>query len=137
MLFAMSEQRDLPRVFEKTHAKFKTPYVAILATAAVILILTIQSSFLTAVAIATITRLLVYVTTCVALPLFRRRGDVSPAQFSAPLGIGCAIISVALIFWLLTNVDFAKEGLAILIAAVVGFLIYFVYRQTTSEISEK
>ncbi|NOT46383.1 MAG: amino acid permease, partial [Acidobacteria bacterium] len=27
MLFAMSEQRDLPTIFEKTHAKFKTPYV--------------------------------------------------------------------------------------------------------------
>ncbi len=129
MLFAMSEQRDLPNVFEKTHSKFKTPYVAILATAVVILILTIQSSFLTAVAIATITRLLVYATTCLALPIFRRREQLpKPAPFAAPLGVVAAILSLLLIIWLLTNVDFAKEGLPIIAIAVIGLVIYLAYR---------
>lgn len=128
MLFAMSEQRDLPAVFERTHERFKTPYVAIIATAIVILILTIQSSFLTAVAIATITRLLVYATTCLALPIFRRRKDVPAAPFSVPLGIGTAVLSILLIIWLLTNVDFAKEGLAILVAAVIGLIIFAGFR---------
>ena len=128
LLFAMSEQRDLPAVFERTHPRFKTPYVAIIATAVVILILTIQSSFLTAVAIATITRLLVYATTCLALPILRRRDDLPPAPFTVPLGIGAALLSVALIIWLLTNVDFVKEGIAILIAAVVGFVLFAGYR---------
>lgn len=129
MLFAMSEQRDLPAVFERTHEKYKTPYVAIIATAIVILILTIQSSFLTAVAIATITRLLVYATTCLALPLFRHRKDMpQPAPFSVPLGILAAILSIGLIVWLLTNVDFAKEGIAILVAAVVGLVFYSGFR---------
>lgn len=125
MLFAMSEQRDLPAVFEKTHAKFKTPYIAILATAVVILILTIQSSFLTAVAIATITRLLVYATTCLALPVFRNRENLEqPAPFAVPLGAVAAVFSIGLIVWLLTQVDFAKEGLAILIAAMLGLVIF-------------
>lgn len=128
MLFAMSEQRDLPAVFERTHERFKTPYVAIIATAIVILILTIQSSFLTAVAIATITRLLVYATTCLALPIFRSRKDIPTAPFSVPLGIGAAVLSILLIIWLLTNVDFAKEGLAILVAAVIGLIIFACFR---------
>ncbi len=125
MLFAMSEQRDLPAVFEKTHAKFKTPYVAIIATSVVILILTIQSSFLTAVAIATITRLVVYATTCLALPVFRRRPNMpQPSPFAAPLGVAASVMSLVLIVWLLTQVDFAKEGLAILIAAILGLVIF-------------
>lgn len=128
MLFAMSEQRDLPSVFERTHERFKTPYVAIIATAIVILVLTIQSSFLTAVAIATITRLMVYATTCLALPIFRSRKDMAAAPFSVPLGIGAAVLSIALIIWLLTNVDFAKEGLAIMVAAVVGLIIFACFR---------
>lgn len=132
MLFAMSEQRDLPAVFEKTHQRFKTPYVAIIATAVVILILTIQSSFLTAVAIATITRLIVYATTCLALPILRYRsadtfvrttGRVD-SPFIVPMGVGAAVLSVALIIWLLTNVDFAKEGTAVLIAIVIGLTIF-------------
>lgn len=128
MLFAMSEQRDLPSVFERTHERFKTPYVAIIATAIVILVLTIQSSFLTAVAIATITRLMVYATTCLALPIFHSRKDMAAAPFSVPLGIGAAVLSIALIIWLLTNVDFAKEGLAIMVAAVVGLIIFACFR---------
>ncbi|MEJ7622832.1 MAG: amino acid permease [Pyrinomonadaceae bacterium] len=128
MLFAMSEQRDLPGVFEKTHPKFKTPYVAIIATAVVMLVLTIQSSFLTAVAIATITRLIVYATTCLALPIFRRRTDLPPAPFKAPFGIVAAVLSIALIIWLLTNVDFAKEGLGLVAAVFAGLIIFAAVR---------
>lgn len=124
MLFAMSEQRDLPAVFEKTHSKFKTPYVAIIVTSIVILILTIQSSFLTAVAIATITRLIVYATTCLSLPIFRGRKDLPQAPFSVPLGVAAAVLSIGLIIWLLTNVDFAKEGIAVIVTIIVGLMIY-------------
>ncbi len=128
LLYAMSEHRDLPGALSKTHSKFKTPYFAIALTAIVIFVLTIQSSFLTALAIATITRLLVYATTCLALPVFRRRGNAPEARFIAPAGVVACILSVALIVWLLTRVDFAKEGLPILIAGLVGLAIYFLYK---------
>jgi len=128
LLFAMSEQRELPAVLGKTHERFKTPYVSIILTAIVIFVLTVQSSFITAVAIATITRLLVYATTCLALPIFRRRSDIPPARFSNPLGILAAVLSLGLIVWLLTRVDFAREAVPILIAAVLGLVLYFAYR---------
>lgn len=127
-LFGMSEQRDLPPVFDRTHPTYKTPYVSILVTAVVMLILTIQSSFLTAVAIATIARLLFYATTCLALPIFRRRSDLPKAPFSVPFGVVAAILSVGLIVWLLTNVDYAKEGLAVIVAAAIGMVVYAGFR---------
>ncbi len=128
LLYAMSEQNEFPAIVGKTHKKFKTPYVSILITGAVIFFLTVYSSFITAVAIATITRLLVYATTCLALPLFRRRSDVPEAKFTAPMGILAAVFSLGLILWLLTFVDFAKEGIPIFVAIVVGLVIYFLYR---------
>lgn len=128
-LFGMSEQQDLPRVFERVHPKFKTPYVSILVTAAVMWILAVQSSFLTAVAIATITRLLFYATTCLALPIFRRRSDLPKAPFTVPFGGVCAVLSIALIVWLLTNVDYAKEGLAVIVAALLGLVVFAVFRR--------
>ncbi len=128
LIYAMAEQRDLPRAFERIHSRLRTPYISIIATSAVILVLTIRSSFLSAVAIATITRLLVYATTCVSLPIFRRRLDVPEARFKAPLGIAAAILSVVLIVWLLTNVDIAKEGISIAVAAAVGLAIYLFTR---------
>jgi len=126
--FAMAEQKVLPPFLAKTHARFKTPSWAILLTSLAVLVLTIQFSFFTAVAIATITRLLVYATTCIALPVFRARQDAPPAEFRAPFGIAAAVISLLLIIWLLTNVDYKKEGTAILVAAAIGIVLYFACR---------
>jgi amino acid transporter len=126
--FAMSEQKELPRSIGLIHEKFKTPYVSILITAAAILILTINSTFFSAVTIATVTRLLVYATTCLALPVFRKRGEVAEAKFRAPAGIAASVLSLVLIVWLVTQVDFAKEGLPIVIAAAIGLAIYLAYR---------
>jgi APA family basic amino acid/polyamine antiporter len=128
MLFAMAEQRALPPIFANTNARFKTPTVAVLVTSAVTLVLTIQSSFLTALTIATITRLLVYATTCLALPVFRRRSGVAAAPFTVPFGTVIAGLSILLIVWLLTNVDFTKEGLSIFVTAVIGLIIYGCFR---------
>lgn len=125
--FAMAEQKELPQILAKTHAKFKTPHISILLTSVVILIFTLQTSFYSALTIATITRLLVYATTCAALPVFRKKQNVPEAKFVAPFGIVASILSLLLIVWLLTRVDYAKEGLAIIILAAVGFVIYFVY----------
>ena len=126
--FAMAEQREIPQIIGKTHERFKTPYVALFLTAIVMFILTVQSSFITALTIATITRLIVYATTCASLPVFRYQKNAPKAEFSAPLGILASALSLILTIWLLTRVDFKKEGLAILIAALIGLVLYFVYK---------
>jgi amino acid transporter len=124
ILYALAEEKDLPSPISAVHPSFRTPYVAIILNAVIILVLAIQASFLTAVAIATITRLLVYATTCLSLIVFRRRNDMPAEPFLAPFGVFAAVLSIALIAWLLTNVDFAKEGLPIMIFAAVGLVIF-------------
>ena len=124
IMYAMGTSKEVPSALSATHPRFRTPYVSIILNGAIVLLLTIWASFLTAVAIATITRLLVYATTCLSLIVFRRRSDMPPAPFLAPFGILAAVLSLALIGWLLTNVDFSKEGLPIVIAGVAGLLIY-------------
>ena len=125
--FAMAEHKELPQVLAKTHSTFKTPHIALILTAILTFILTIQSSFLTALTISTITRLIVYATTCAALPVFRRRKDAPEAQFKSPFGIAAAVLSLILTIWLLTRVDYSKEGLAIIVLAVIGLAVYFIY----------
>ncbi|MGI8812018.1 MAG: hypothetical protein ACR2IH_05760, partial [Pyrinomonadaceae bacterium] len=92
------------------------------------LVLTLQSSFFSAVTIATTTRLLIYATTCVSLPVFRRRNNMPTARFVAPFGIAAAAASIALILWLLANVKYDVEGMPIVIAAIAGLAIYFTFR---------
>jgi len=126
--FAMAEQKELPQVFSRIHERTKTPYISIILTGAVILVMTIFTTFFSAVTIATITRLLVYATTCLALPVFRQRTDVPAAKFHAPLGILASALALGLIAWLLTGVDFKKEGLPIIVAAIIGIVIYYAYK---------
>ena len=131
--FAMAEKNELPQILAKTHPKFKTPYASLFLTSIVMLILTMQSSFLTALTISTITRLIVYAITCASLPVFRRRENAPNAKFVAPFGIFATIVSLVLIVWLLTNVDFQKEGLSVIILGSIGLIIYFISKSISKQ----
>ena len=124
--FAMAEQKQLPAFIGSIHRSFFTPYVAILLTAGLMLFLTLRSSFLAALTISTIARLITYGSTCLALPLFRYRKDTAPAVFRLPLGTIVALVSLALIVWLLLHAT-AKEAKASAWAAGAGLLIYLAY----------
>ena len=125
--FAMAEQRQLPAFIGSVHRKFATPYVAILLTAAVMLFLTLKSSFVAALTISAIARLVTYGATCISLPTFRRRADAPPAKFHLPYGTVIAILALLLAVWLLANSTW-QEARAAAIAAAVGLLIYLAFR---------
>jgi len=40
----------------------------------------------------------------------------------------CWAVSIALVIWLVTNVDFTKEGLPIIVVAVVGIVLYYLFK---------
>ncbi|HVQ36187.1 MAG TPA: APC family permease, partial [Pyrinomonadaceae bacterium] len=125
--FAIAEKHELPSFIAKVHRKFFTPYVAILITATVMLILTLKSSFLAALTISAIARLVTYGATCIALPVLRRRKDAPAAAFKLPGGTAIAILSLLLAGWLLANSTW-QEARAATIAAAIGMAIYLGYR---------
>ena len=125
--FAMAEQKQLPAFVGGIHKKFFTPYVSILITAGLMLLLTLKSSFLALLTISTIARLITYGATCLALPVFRARSESPAAVFRLPGGTVIAILSLLLIVWLLLN-STVDEAIAAGYAAGVGLLIYFAYR---------
>jgi basic amino acid/polyamine antiporter, APA family len=127
--FAMAEQKQLPAFIGNIHSRFFTPYVAILLTAGMMLFLTLKSSFLAALTISTIARLVTYGATCLALPVFRSRSDAPPQAFRLPGGTIIAMLSLLLIVWLLANSTWQEAKVAAL-AAAVGLVIYFAYRQS-------
>lgn len=125
--FAMAEQGQLPRIFASTHKRFHTPHLTTMISAAVMLVLTIQGTFISALTLSTIARLLAYASTCAALPKLRYQRDAPPAKFKAPAGIAVSIVALALAAWLLSN-STRNEAIAAGIAAALGLLLYFVYR---------
>ena len=125
--FAMAEQKQLPEFIGNIHRKFFTPWVSILLTAGLMLFLTLKSSFVAALTISTLARLVTYAATCIALPVFRARPEVPAAAFRLPGGTIIAVLSLGLIVWLFMNSTPAERKVTAL-AALAGLLIYFTYR---------
>jgi APA family basic amino acid/polyamine antiporter len=126
LLFAMAEQKQLPSVFAATHPRYKTPYVAILVSSVVMLVLTLQGSFVTSLTISTVIRLITYAATCVALPVLRNKTDAPPAAFRAPAGIAAAIGAVLLCGWLVTS-STQRDQLLTLYAVGGGVVLYLLF----------
>jgi amino acid transporter len=126
LTFAMSEQKQLPAFMGTIHRQFFTPWVSILITAGIMMFLTLKSSFVSALTISAIARLVTYGATCLALPVFRARDDARKAMFRLPGGTILAILSLLLIVWLLINAT-RYEVIATTYAAAAGLLIYLAY----------
>ncbi len=127
VLYAMAEQGQLPRVFMATHRRFHTPHVAILVSAAVMLGLTLFSTFISALTISTIIRLLVYMATCAALPALRKKGGAPPPAFLVPGGPAVAVTACVLSVWLLT-ISTSYEVRLVAVAAAIGLVIKWAQR---------
>ena len=136
LLLPMSEQGQLPALFGRIHPNYRTPAAAILFTAAVALMMTLLSTFLSALTISTVTRLTAYAITCGAVPVLRRRGR---APFHLPAGTAIAAAAIIFTLWLLSGSSWA-EIRVVAAALVVGLALYsfggtaMVYRDVRTEV---
>ena len=128
LLFAMAERKQLPAPLAAVHERFRTPHVAILATSAVILVVSLSGSFVTTVAIATLTRLIAFAVTCAAVPVLRRRG-VDAATFRVPGGTFTVAVALVLIAWLVLSSSLG-EAISVAAAMAIGLGILGVARAT-------
>ncbi len=128
LLFAIAEQGQLPGIVAATHPRFRTPHVAILISAAVKLILAISGTFIYALTLSTLIRLFYFALTSAALPVLRYRQPGKPAVFYLKAGWILSILSTLLCIWLISN-SRGQEARDVGIAALVGLLIYGIYRR--------
>jgi amino acid transporter len=123
VLFAMSAQDQLPRLFARTHRRFQTPHVAIMLTAGVGLALSISGTFTYLLGINVIARLTAYLSTAAALLVFRRVERDRPALFSVPAGGFVATLALAACAWLLARSG-ARELRDVGIALAAGLCVF-------------
>jgi basic amino acid/polyamine antiporter, APA family len=81
--FALAEHGDFPSFFAAIHAKFRTPYLSILAYAALLFGFAALGNFRWNATLSAVSRLAVYGAMAVAVPVLRRRRD-GKAQFLIP-----------------------------------------------------
>jgi APA family basic amino acid/polyamine antiporter len=130
--FAMALHGQLPSLLARVHTRFRTPHVSILVSAAAVLLLTLAGTFIYAVKVTVITRVIVYTSACLALPILRRRSKMIagertppsfPAAFELPAGTWISILCVVLCLWLLANSGLS-EVRDVAIAVAVGLTFY-------------
>ena len=131
--FAMAESGQLPRVFGHTQARYRSPDIAIAFTCACMLLLTIALTFVGALAISTVARLIVYMSTCGAL-LVLRRGRAPQASFRVPAGVPIAVTALCIALWLLAHAP-RQEWSAVLTLIFVINTVYLLFTRRRSHTS--
>ena len=125
--FAMAAQGDLPAVLAAVHPRRHTPLAALIVTAVVGLGLALSQSFLAAVTISSMARLIAYGATAIALLRFRSQRAAPAALFYVPFGPASVWLTLALVLWLLTRVK-AAEIFQTLGAVLAGLALFAIAR---------
>ena len=131
--FAMAAQGQLPGPLARVHSRFRTPHVSIIVCAVCALLLALPGTFIYALNLTVITRVIVYASTCAALPILRWRAKknasetADAAEFKAPAGGLISIVCIVLCFGLLANSGW-REARDVAIAMAIGLAIFAITR---------
>lgn len=125
MLYALGRDGFLPSVVASIHARYKTPYVAIVIQTILVIALAASGSFEKLVLIANGSVLIVYAACCAAVLELRRRGIRQDAEpFRVPFAAVIPVLAIAVIVWLLSGLT-ADEWKSVLIMIALAVVIYF------------
>lgn len=127
IVYAMAEGGQLPSIFAKVHPRFRTPHVAIVGVVILGGICALWSRFALLAAVSAIARLLCYMSTCLALPVLRRKMPNARRTFSIAGGPVIPVLALAISGWLLAG----STRIQIVISAVSalgGAVLFGCYR---------
>jgi amino acid transporter len=131
MLFALAEQRQLPKFFGLVHPRFRTPSNAILFTAALSLVLAASGTFRTLALASAVSRLITYAGVCAATLQLRRASAASragAATFVIPGGPTVPVLALVVCAVILAGAS-ARELIGGLVALFAGAALFWVNRR--------
>ena len=118
IMFNFGQAGYLPSIMGSVHARHRTPHIAIAAYAAVCCVLAITGTFRVMAALAAIAALIIYLASCLALIVLRRRDVRSDGQpFLVPGGPIVPVLGCAVLLWLLAQ---ATRDEYVIFAVVIG-----------------
>lgn len=126
ILYALAAGGHLPAPLARVHPRFRTPHVSVVVFALCAWMAAVAGSFAELVAISAIARLLFSATTCVAVPVLRRKRDRQGA-FVIPGGPVVPLVGAAVSVWLLTGITRA-QAMAGATALAIGIALYGIIR---------
>jgi APA family basic amino acid/polyamine antiporter len=128
VLFRSSRDEVLPiKALGKVHPRFATPYIAIISFTTLSCILSITGGFKQLAILSTSSVLLIYLGVALAVIKMRKKETVGQNYFKIPGGYTVPVISIAIILWFLSNLEW-KEVMYMTGFIALLSVIYFVIR---------
>ena len=127
--YAMAQRGEVPGFLGRTHPRLQTPHLSILFTAAIMLGIALSGTFIYAVTVSTLARLTIYISTCAALPVLRRRAGATG-------GVVIPAVVILLALWLMSN-STLREARDTTIAAALGFAIFAISKYAPASKSSR
>ncbi len=123
MLYALAQGGLLPPALGRIHSRYRTPVVSIVLFAVVAWGLAVAGSFTQLAAASVLSRLVFYVTTCLAVPVLRRKLPSTDGRFTLPGGLLIPALAVAICAWLLVGSSLSQAAM-LAAAMALGALFY-------------
>lgn len=136
VFFAMSRDGLLPRLFSRTHPRFRTPYRSTVLLGVVIAVIAGFTSLSELAELVNIGTLFAFVIVAVSVIILRRTRPDLHRAFRTPLVPLVPILSVLASLWLMLNLP-AETWLRFAIWMAIGFVVYFFYGRTHSRLARE
>ncbi len=129
LLFALSDEGQLPKSLSNVHEKYRTPTIALFVFMGLSLIIAVTGSFIYAITITAIIRTVMYAMVCGALIKLRKQdtGGKEPA-YKIPYGTFFALTGILFSAWLFSSSQLV-EMRDVLICILVGIITYWLYKK--------
>lgn len=137
LLFALSDEGQLPKTLSVIHEKYRTPTVALFIFTAISVIIAVTGSFIYAITITAIIRTVMYAMVCGALIKLRKQDKegMQPA-YKIPYGTLFAITGILFSTWLFSSSQWI-EMRDVLICIAAGVLVYWAYKKSVKPVAHK
>ena len=129
LIFALGENRQLPRWFAHVHPRYGTPDHSILVMGGLALAFTLTSNFVELAIASSLSRLLAYILSIASLPIIRRQADEETRRQAYHIkgGYTVPIIGLGICLWLTAQAS-ARDWKTIGLLLAIGFALYAVER---------
>lgn len=127
-LFALGRDGYGPQGLAAVHPRFRTPWIALLATLAIAWPMALYGSFFGLAALSVVARLFTYVGTAAAIPVLRRKLTAPEGAFRIPFGPVVPILAIGLAFAFASGAG--RDNLvSAAVAVAAGFVVYGLRRR--------
>jgi amino acid transporter len=123
--FALSTEKQLPAIFTYVHPRHRTPTWSLMAMSVIIAIVSLVWSFFTALAVASIIRVLVYLIVCACMLRLRKKQH-QKTYFKIRYGYFFALAGIIFSIWLLSASKW-NEIRNVSVCVIAGVVLYVVF----------